>query len=210
MCSLGKRLKHNADQAMKGRMEQSAATNGNVKSSEPNIKLGYVLLLESTLAFAMGFHVQDTHRGLASKASDPNCSWATLLPLLEYLQKDMRRTDPRRPVPYPPIYAVSMVLQILAFDETLKAYATHENTSSLSVQEILKNPRRRDINVNQLREINKQIDGRLVMNVTLCSTVEEVAEMALRVIRRWCADEGIDYTEKLNLKEMGLKSTVHS
>lgn len=200
--SLGKRLKHNGDLSMKGRLEQSGGANGNVRGSEANVKLGYVLILESTIAFIMGFHCQDTHRNMAGKASDHN-TWLTLFPLLDFLQKDMRRFDDVRP-----LFTVSMVLQVFAYDEMLRAQSTHENPPHFTLQDVLRSRRSRDKLVSQIREATANMDSDMCANITILTTVEEVAEMAMQVIRRWCADERIDYTAELDLKDIKNKGML--
>jgi hypothetical protein len=203
--SVGKRLKHNGDLSMKGRLEQNSGANGNARTSDSNVKLGYVLILESTIAFIMGFHCQDTHRNMAGKASDHN-TWLTLFPLLDFLQKDMRRFDEVRRTR--PLFTISMVLQVFAYDEMLRAQSTHENPSHFTLQDVLRSRRSRDKLVSQIREATANMDSDMCANITILTTVEEVAEMAMSVIRRWCADERIDYTAELNLKDINIKGML--
>lgn len=189
---------------MKGRLEQHTSANGNVRASEDNIKLGYVLILESTIAFMMAFHAQDTHRTMAAKVSDHN-TWQSLFPLLDFLQKDMRRLEVRR---MRPLFTISMVLQVFAYDEMLRAQSTHENPPNLTLQDILKSRRSRDRLISQIRDTTAVMESNMCINVTLLTTVEEVADMAMQILRRWCTEERIDYTAELNLKEISIKSML--
>lgn len=204
LTGLGKKLKHNGDLSMKGRLDQNAATNGNVRANETNIKLGYVLILESTIAFMMGFHAQDTWRTAVGRVSEHN-TWLSLFPLLDFLQKDMRRFDARR---MRPLFAISMVLQVFAYDEMLRAQWSHENPPNLTLQDVLKARRSRDRLITQIREATALMESHMYANVTILTTIEEVAEMAMQIIRRWCADEGIDYTPELNLRDINIKSML--
>jgi hypothetical protein len=204
LCALGKRLKHNGDVAMKGqaRGEPNAATNGSTRPGESSTKLAYVLMLESTISFMMGFHTQDVYRGMQSKPSDPN-SWTSLFPLLDFLQKDMRRFDARR---YRPIYALSLLLQGVSYDELLKSYSTHENASSITtVNDLLKYQRGRGKAWAQLHEANKSIDSDLRAAIHPWTTVEEAAGTVLRVLRHWCDEEHLEWKAELNLREFGPK-----
>lgn len=199
--SLGKRLKHNGDLALNGRQDtQAAVTNGNTRAGEPNTKLGYVLHLEGTLAFMMSFYVQDLHRTLASKAADPG-SWGSLLPLLDFLRRKEGRV-------LRPLHAVTMLLQVIAYDEITKAYTTQDNPKDVTLQEFLKHRRTREKIIPQLREYNASIDSSFRANITLLTTVEDIAEVVLGILRRWCADEGIDYNVQLNLREVGVKNIM--
>lgn len=204
LISVGKRLKHNGDLFMKDRLDHNAATNGNVRASETNIKLGYVLILESTIAFMMGFHVQDTWRTAAGKVSDHK-TWLSLFPLLDFVQKDMRRFEVRR---MRPLFTISMVLQVFAYDEMLRAQCTHESPPHLTLQDVLKARRSHDRLIAQIRDTTALMESHMYPHVTILTTVEEVAEMAMQIIRRWCADEGIEHTPELNLKEINIKSLL--
>ncbi|CAH0040911.1 unnamed protein product [Clonostachys solani] len=199
--SLGKRLKHNGDLALNGRQDtQAAVTNGNTRAGEPNTKVGYVLHLEGTLAFMMSFYVQDLHRSLASKAADPG-SWGSLLPLLDFLRRKEGRA-------LRPLHAVTMLLQVIAYDEMTKAYTTQDNPKDVTLQELLKHRRNREKIIPQLREYNASIDSSFRANITLLTTLEDIAEVVLGILRRWCADEGIDYNAQLNLRDVGVKNIM--
>ncbi|KFA66632.1 hypothetical protein S40285_03048 [Stachybotrys chlorohalonatus IBT 40285] len=191
MATLGRRLKHNADQAMKGRFGPHA-TNGNVRPGDASTRLGYVLALESIIAFVTSFHAQNTHRSMCNKACDPS-SWESLFPLMEFHQKEMRRLDPRK---FQPLYALLLVLQAVAVDELIKCYGTYENPASrVTVPELVKHERARSRIAPHIREANNRIENPdLRPNITPWATVDEVTEMALRVLRRWCREENVDWT----------------
>lgn len=201
--NLGRKLKHKGDLSLKGRGDPSASTNGNVRHSESSVKAGYALIIESVAAFMMGFHVQDVYRGMASKPSDPS-SWNSLFPLIEMLQKDLRRHDTRRNAP---IYALTLLLQAVSWDQLLNAWASHEDPSDrVTVKQLLRAQRGRAKIWPLFRDAADDVDTSLRVNVLPWTTVEEVVESTLRVLRRWCADEGVDWSAELNLRGCGIKT----
>lgn len=201
LTSMGKRLKHNGDLSLKGRLEHNTATNGSVRASGTNIKLGYVLILESTIAFMLGFHAQDTWRAAAGKVSDHN-TWSSLFPLLDFVQKDMRRFNETG---MRPLFTISMVLQVLAYDEMLRAQCTHESPPNLTLQEVLKSRRSRDRLIASIREAQAGLDKSMFPAVTIITTVVDFADTAMQIIHRWCAREEIDYSPELNIKDVKTK-----
>jgi hypothetical protein len=101
-----------------------------------------------------------------------------------------------------------MLLQVIAYDEITKAYTTQDNPKDVTLQEFLKHRRTREKIIPQLREYNASIDSSFRANITLLTTVEDIAEVVLGILRRWCADEGIDYNVQLNLREVGVKNIM--
>jgi len=194
--NLGRNLKHKADR----RGDPSAATNGNARESEGTVKRGYALILESVAAFMMGFHAQDVYRGMKNQPSEPS-SWSSLFPLIEMLQ---RRLDTRR---HAPIYAITLLLQAVSWEQFLNAWATREDaTERVTVKQLLRAQRSRSKTWTLFNETTEGVDGPLRITVFPWTSVEEVVESTLRVLRRWCADEGVDWSPELNLRECGVKT----
>ncbi|KAL6860279.1 hypothetical protein ACO1O0_004306 [Amphichorda felina] len=201
--NLGRKLKHKGDLALKGRGDSSAVTNGNTRQGEPSVKAGYALIIESVAAFMMGFHAQDVYRGMANKPSDPS-SWNSLFPLIDMLQKEIRRYDTRRNTP---VYALTLLLQVISWEQLLNAWATHEDPSDrVTVKQLLRAQRGRAKTWPLFRDATEDVDSALRVNVLPWTTVEDVVESTLRVLRRWCADEGVDWSPELNLRDSGIKT----
>jgi hypothetical protein len=197
--NLGRNLKHKADR----RGDPSTATNGNARQSEGSVKIRYALILESVAAFMMGFHAQDVYRGMKSQPSEPN-SWSSLFPLIEMLQKELRHFDSRRNAP---IYAITLLLQAVSWEQLLNAWATREDpTERVTVKQLLRAQRGRSKTWTLFSEATDGVDGPLRISVFPWTSVEEVVESTLRVLRRWCADEGVDWSPELNLRECGVKT----
>lgn len=192
LSSLGKRLKHDGDEVMKSH-HSGGATNGNVRPSESSVKRAHVLGLESFIAFMVSFHTQNRHRLLANKPSNPN-GWSSMFPLMEQRRSEMRH--------YPPLYALLLLLHAVALEETVKCFWTFGDPSThVAVNQVAKWERARTKALTLLRETMAAIDGPgLGLEVQPWSTVDEVAEACLRVMRRYCADERIDWRPEVNLK----------
>lgn len=202
LLAIGRRVKHSGDGAL-GRRPDNASTNGSGRQGESTIKTGLVLSLECVAAFVTAFNIQDTHRGMANKPRDAN-SWRSLFPLIQVLHGDLRRHEFRR---IEPIRALLLVLEAVAHDQVLNAWSTHEDPSNLiSMKSFLKLTRQRNNTWSQVRDANEKVDSSMRVMPHPWTTVEEVVEMALRTLRRWCADEGLDWSAELNLRESGLKS----
>lgn len=190
--SLGKRLKHDGDEVMRSH-HGSGATNGNVRPSESSIKLAHVLGLESFIAFMASFQTQNKHRQLVMKPSNP-MGWVSMFALME-----QRRTEMRS---FPPLYALLLLLHAVALEEAVKCYWTFGDPSSqVSVRDIAKYERSRMKALSLLRETLASIDGPgLRLDVQPWSTVDEISEACLRVMRRYCADEKVDWRPEVDIK----------
>ncbi|KAH7154980.1 hypothetical protein B0J13DRAFT_214128 [Dactylonectria estremocensis] len=190
--SLGRRLKHNGDVAMK-----RANANSNPQHRESGVKLGYVLTVESIIAFMASFQALNLARGLSGKACDP-ASWESMFPLLEFLQKEMRRLDTRR---YQPLYALILMLHAVSIEEVVKCYATFENASAhITIQDLIRHERSRARLWPLVRDANEGIDSSsLRASITPWSSLDEISSAALRIIRHWCADENVDWSPEVSL-----------
>ena len=201
--AIGRQLKHKGDLSLKPSGDHGASTNGSGRPGETNTRAGYALMVESIAAFMTSFHLQDVHRGLAGKPSDPKV-WTTLFPLMDMLLKDLRRSEQRR---YAPVFALTLLLQGVSHDQVLNAWTTYEDPSnSISVKNLVRHERSRKQIWTQFRDTIDNIDGTYHVKVSAWYSVEEVVESTLRILRRWCADEGVDWSAELNLREHGLKS----
>ncbi|KAF4983120.1 hypothetical protein FDECE_17370 [Fusarium decemcellulare] len=194
--TLGRRLKHDGDVA--NQRCNKLAAGGDTRGSDSNRKQYYALALESTIAFMTSFHLLNVSRNLQNKSSEPS-GWASLIKMIDYLQKEARR-DSRR---YPPIYALVLILQAVAADEFIKSFSDFER---ISKEEIFQHQAIRFRNWPTVREMYESIDSsNLRADVTPWSTVDEVCQASMRVVRQWCVDENVDWTPQFNHREASIR-----
>lgn len=196
--TLARRLKHNGDAVMK-RNAQTA--NGNARPSESNVKLGYVLSIESMIAFMTSFHWLNVGRSLSGKACDP-ASWESLFPMLDFVKGELRRVDQRR---YQPLVALVHILNAVSLEETVKCYGTLMNLGD-RVGDFIKLERLRTRSWFHIREIIEGLDSKVYPNISPWSNVDEVSLETIRVLRRWCADERVEWTPEMPTDNKGAKS----
>ncbi len=211
LIELGRRLKHDADLAINGRRSPGSsssskandASNANrprsaSNSEQPNRKLGYILSLESTMAFMQGFQAQNQQRSLHAKKLDPG-GWASLFPFIEYLQKELQRHLPSRR--YAPPYALLLLLQAAAVDELIKCYLSLDDASAgqlISATDLIKYERKRSTSLLRIRDTAANIENpRLRAEVPAGASLDEVTETALRIMRRWCSEEDVAWTTEI-------------
>ncbi|RSL97341.1 hypothetical protein CEP52_010927 [Fusarium oligoseptatum] len=193
---LGRRLKHEGDVANKHSMK--LASTGDARGSEPNRKKYFALAVESTIAFMTSFHLLNVSRSLQSKPCDPS-GWSSLIKMVDYLSKEIRR-DSRR---YPPIFALVLILQAVAADEFIKSFSNFEH---ISKEEIFQHQTTRIRNWPTVREVYDTVDSsNLRADITPWSTVDEVCQASMRVIRQWCVDENVDWTPEFNPREATIR-----
>lgn len=217
MIELGRRLKHDADLAINGRRSSgSSKTNNDASGSnasrpragsngeQPNRKLGYILSLESTMAFMQGFQAQNQQRGLHAKKLDP-AGWASLFPFIDYLQKELQRHLPSRR--YAPPYALLLLLQATAVDELIRCYLSLDDASAaqlISAADLIRYERKRSTSLLRVRDAAASIENpRLRAEVPAGASLDEVTETALRVMRRWCSEEDVTWTTEIGPRDYG-------
>ncbi|KAI9158477.1 hypothetical protein HJFPF1_06472 [Paramyrothecium foliicola] len=201
LSQLGRQLKHKADLAMKGRLS-SANANGASVGPEGIPKIRHALMLESIMAFMMGFQAQNKHRSLCNKTCEPS-SWESLFPLMDFHQKEMRRLDKDRARP---VIALLILLQTITTEEVIKCYFTYENPGThINADVLIKHERNRFRGWSQLRDANARIGSSSLRsdNITTAASVDEVAETGVRILRKWCAQENVDWTPEINAKDYG-------
>lgn len=193
--SLGKRLKRHGDLAMKGRTDlatNGSSINGRVESA---VISGYISITESIVAFMSAFDAQDTHRSLAGRGLDPHI-WISLLPLLDFLLKDISRYDSRR---LRPLAALLSSIQGIAYDHIITNYALCDNPSTLNqLPDAAGQVRRRNRAWQVARDNREGIESRLLIDVQPWHGVDETIDMVLTVMQRWCDGENIDWTPEVS------------
>lgn len=201
---LGRQLKHNGEIALK--RSAPGAANGNGRpSGSSSLKLGCVLTIESIIAFMMSFQSLNHCRSLSGKAGDPAC-WETLFPLVEFIKPEARRLDARRGQP---LMAALLVLHAVAVEEIIKCYGTYENpTNHVSVVDFVRHERNRSRLWSLVRDANEAIESKALRhNICPWMSLEEVLVETIRILRRYCADENVDWTPEVNPREdKGTKS----
>ncbi|CAF3566022.1 unnamed protein product [Fusarium graminearum] len=194
--SLGRRLKHEGDIA--NQRCNKLASSGDSRGSDTSRKQYYALAVESTVAFMASFHLLNVSRNMQHKSSDPG-PWASLIKMVDYLQKETRR-DTRR---YQPMYALVLILQAITVDEFLKSFSNYEH---ISKDDIHAHQAIRYRNWNMVRDVYEGIsNSRLRADITPWSTVEEVCQASMRVIRQWCHDENVDWTAAFDPQEASIR-----
>ncbi|RFU80949.1 hypothetical protein TARUN_1234 [Trichoderma arundinaceum] len=194
--ALGRRLKHEADTAMRGG-RRSPGVNGHAR--EPDLNKGYVISVESLLAFMAGFQAQNIYRGLCNKRSDPT-GWSSLFPLLEFIQGQMKRqeTHTRR---FLPLYVLVLNLHSVAITELIRCHVAVDN-SSLPQPDWFRLERTRLRLLSQISEAANNIDSpSLRLNVPAHASLDDMTSATLRILGKWCRDEDVDWTPDANLKE---------
>lgn len=205
MRKVGTQLKHSADNALKGRRSPSAASHpkdNRPRSSshdQSNPKLGSMLGIESILCFMHGFHAQSTLRGMYGKKPDPS-GWLSLFPLSDYILGEIQRQESKR---NRPAYALLLLLQVFAADEVIRCNLAQDPGPGPAM-EVVKYERLRSRALGQIREANAQIENpKLRADATPWSTLDDITDTTLRVMRRWCHEEDVNWSPELNPRDYG-------
>ncbi|SPJ81839.1 uncharacterized protein FTOL_09244 [Fusarium torulosum] len=194
--NLGRRLKHEGDVA--NQRCNKLANSGDTRGGDSSRKQFYALAVESTIAFMASFYLLNVSRNMQHKASDPG-SWASLIKMVDYLQKETRR-DMKR---HQPIYALVLILQAVTADEFLKAFSSYEH---ISKEDLFAHQAIRYRNWPLVREVYEGISSsRLRADIMPWSTVEEVCQASMRVIRQWCQDENVEWSPEFDPKEASIR-----
>ncbi|UKZ80527.1 hypothetical protein TrVFT333_008288 [Trichoderma virens FT-333] len=189
--TLGRRLKHEADTAMRGGASGS--------SREPDLKRGYVISLESLLAFMAGFQAQNIYRGLCNKRSDPT-GWSSLFPLLEFIQGQMKRQEAhtRR---FLPLYVLVLNLHVMAITELIRCHVASENPVH-PPPDWVRLERSRLRLYSQINEALNNIENpSLRLHVQPHESLDDMMSATLRTLRHWCHHEDVDWAPDANLEE---------
>ncbi|KAF5017539.1 hypothetical protein F66182_10521 [Fusarium sp. NRRL 66182] len=194
--SLGRRLKHEGDVA--NQRYNKLVSSGDARGAESSRRQYYALAVESTVAFMASFHLLNVSRKMQQKSADP-ISWSSLIKMVDYLQKETCR-DMRR---YQPIYALVLILQAITVDEFIKAFPNYER---ISKEDLFLHQTIRYRNWPMVREVYHGIDSpQLRADITPWSTVEEVCQASMRVVKQWCLEENVDWSPEFNPKEASIR-----
>ncbi|KAK2939108.1 hypothetical protein FoTM2_002326 [Fusarium oxysporum f. sp. vasinfectum] len=194
--TLGRRLKHEGDVA--NQRFNKLSSSGDKRGADSSRKQYYALAVESTVAFMASFYLLNVGRNLQNKPSDPG-SWASLIKMVDYLTNETRR-DSRRSQP---IYALILILQAITVDEFLKASANYEN---ISKEELFAHQSTRYRNWPAVHSIYDGIgSSRLRADIAPWSTVEEVCQASMRVVRHWCQEENVQWSPEFDPNEASIR-----
>ena len=195
---VGRKLKHEGEQALKQHRGESSV-NLRGKPGERGAKLGFALSIESIVSFMMGFHAQNTHRNMHNKIGDPN-AWSSMFPLMGFLQNEMRRIEVTG---VQPLVAMLLMLHAVAVDEMMRCYVAFDPPGQhIAVDALTKHERKRYRLWAQVHDANALIaESSLRVDVRPWSSLDDVTDAALRVLRRWCADEKVDWTPEPTLRD---------
>ncbi|KAM0277911.1 hypothetical protein ACHAQH_005454 [Verticillium albo-atrum] len=184
---LGGRLKHKRD-AMKSNRDRA--------SSESEQKLSIALCLESAMAYMVSFRAVFDSRRLENKAQDPN-TWDTILPLLGTLQRDVGDGRHRA------LDALQLQLKGVILEELIKCYWSLDPASS-AVRLMHFERMRASIWKSAYDAVERVDDHHMRCNLGPWTSAEEAIALGLRTVRRWAADEGVDWRPELSPQTNGL------
>lgn len=196
--AVGRKLKHEADQTMKKyRGDTSTSIRG--KPGESKVKSGFALSLESIIVFMMTFYGADICRGMEHKIGDHR-AWFSMFPLIEFLKNEMRRADVSN---CQPLYAMVLMLHAVSLDELVRCYVRFDTVTEWVTKEIISRTREKNKIWPRVHEVSASIhDPRLRVDVHPWSTLDDIAEASLRVLRVWCAEERVEWAPAQSLKDI--------
>ena len=198
--NFGRTLKHKSDAILLPRRDPSKAPNGTQQPSKSDVKLAWAQLLESLLCFICSFHCADIQRQILGQRRD-SVSWNSIGPLALVLETELRSSKSRHDAP---VVALKTFVQLIANDQYLAAVASQAEPSP-DMAKTLRCERARTNFLTQLRKVNDSIESKsLKVTFTPWALDDTVTDM-LRVTQRWCADEGVNWSPSLNVKDCGLK-----
>jgi hypothetical protein len=192
--TLGKQLKKEGESLIVSGRNRSDTTRG-----KSDIKLGCVKYLEGLIAFALAFQTQYTHRQLVRQYVSAQ-AWSSILPAVDALRADVRRLGN----PGASLGALVALLQARAYEEILKCYGTYPSPEGrVRSDELLRLVNLRAKALGQAREVladGPTGRGGILKGVELGAwmNVEEMCEAAARVMKRWCAEEEVDWTPEVS------------
>ncbi|KAG5946058.1 hypothetical protein E4U53_006647 [Claviceps sorghi] len=190
LMAVGKKLKHEADPILrKYRAESFPIVRDG--ADEYKIKLAYVLSLESIIAFLLAFHAQNTYRAMYNKVGDIQ-GWNTMFPLMDCLLTVFRQGDVSN---QQPLYAMLLLFYGVSIEEIIKCHIQYENPGSPMTWEKLAQQERRKYRMwVQVHQANAAVQNpKIRVDVHPWSTLDDIADASLRVLRLWCAEENIDW-----------------
>ncbi|KID91501.1 hypothetical protein MGU_01471 [Metarhizium guizhouense ARSEF 977] len=194
---VGKKLKHEADQTLKRFRGDTGSMRG--KPGEAKVKSGFVLSLESIIVFMMAFYGADIWRGMDHKIGDHR-AWLSMLPMIEFLKNEMRRCDVSNSQP---LYAMVLMLHAMSLDELIRCYIRFDSLNDALGKEVVGRLREKNKIWPRVHEVSSTIQNpRLRIDVHPWSTLDDVADASLRVLRLWCAEEKIDWAPTQSLKDL--------
>ncbi|KAG5922753.1 hypothetical protein E4U42_005355 [Claviceps africana] len=191
LMAVGSKLKHEADPIL---LKYRVVGNLPVVRDGPDefkIKLAYVLSLESIIAFLLAFHAQNTYRAMYNKVGDIK-GWNTMFPLMDRLLTDFRQNDVGN---QQPLLAMLLLLYGVSMEEVIKCYVQYEDPGLPITLETLAQQERRKYRMwAQVHQANAAVQNPKVrVDVHPWSTLDDIADASLRVLRLWCAEENIDW-----------------
>lgn len=201
---LGTRLKHRADAAF-GIVRLSSGAS-NTKDSRPRSasddrssrdpKLGMILGVESILSFMQVFHAHDTRVTRRGEKPDGK-NWSDLLAVARAFCTMAHQQGAQR---HRPAFALLLILQVVVSDEVTKcSIASDPGPDPLKAAF-----QTRSQLLRQIREIYAPVDNyRLRAEFSPWSTLDDVTDTIVRVMKRWCAEEDVNWSPELAPRDYG-------
>ncbi|ATY67027.1 hypothetical protein A9K55_000632 [Cordyceps militaris] len=207
MRKMGIALKHAADSALfKGRRSPSAS---NSKSSQPraasnesvdpqSTQIGLVLGLECMLCFMQAFQTQDAIRSMLNKPPDGK-AWPSLIPVASFFLR-----EPNWPKHNQAAHGLLLLLLSFVADGAIRSDVALEPGPE-TARALFEHEQLRTGTLLQLRDVYTLVDQpRLrATEITPWATIDDVTHTALRIMKRWCAGQGISWTTGLTPGDYG-------
>ena len=196
---LARQLKHEADKVSRP-IQDPRNPNNQTRPSEKSLKLGSVLHAECIISFMAGFTTQMSQASVTGKATGQlNNNWESLFPFMNEKKRASRH--------YPPLHLLFLNLEMFSITQLLKIYSGHNN---LRIKDL--DPQFRKYQhiqfklIDDIREAQQKVkDSKYKLEISYTSTMDEVADRSLKILKRWSHEENVDWAPHTWLKDEGIK-----
>jgi hypothetical protein len=187
---LGNNLKHRRDALL-----SSSNKNGDRAPRPADLKLGIALCIESAMAYMVSFRAVFESRRLENKAQDPK-TWDSILPMLDMVRHDVGEGR------HPAIDALYQQLRGVILEELIKCYWSIDPvTHARSV--IHYERMRAGVWKAAADAADRVVEPRMRAGFGPWTSAEDAVGVGLRILRRWTADEDVDWTAEVSLQANG-------
>ncbi|OAQ99053.1 hypothetical protein LLEC1_02484 [Akanthomyces lecanii] len=200
MRELATRLKHEADILLRRAPTNSQDSRPRSSSDDRasrDPKLGMILGVESILTYMQCFQVQDT-RAMRRDIKPDGKNWHALLQIALFYchaaQLQQKSQHGR------PAFALLLILQLVVADEVLRC-----NLPLQSVPDPFRAAcQQRNQLLREIRDAYAHVDNsRLRVDFSPWSSMDDITETVVGVMKRWCAEEGVSWRPTLTPHDYG-------
>lgn len=200
MRELATRLKHEADLLFRGAAPNSQDSRPRSSSDDRpsrDPKLGMILGVESCLTYMQCFQAQD-RRSIRRDIKPDGKNWHALLQIASFYchaAREQREAQHGRPA-----FALLLILQWVASDEAVRCNLPLNpgpNPFKASCQA-------RNQWLREIRDAYAHVGNpRLRVEFSPWSTMDDITETMIGVMKRWCAEEGVSWRPTLTPRDYG-------